>query len=117
MRKVRVLWPGGKSRASEVPRSHVVKDRAAGTNKVNALPLLPKQVCSAGAWRMVAAVSQRMSVGRVHLLGDAAHQFPPAGEEAVARPLTPITVFLAPPASPPTPTSSHPSRFAQVHLA
>jgi hypothetical protein len=32
---------------------------------------------------MVAAVSQRMSVGRVHLLGDAAHQFPPAGEQTI----------------------------------
>jgi len=28
---------------------------------------------------MRALVAQRLSAGRVHLLGDAAHQFPPAG--------------------------------------
>ena len=28
---------------------------------------------------MSAKVAQRLSVARVHLLGDAAHQFPPAG--------------------------------------
>ena len=30
-------------------------------------------------WSMVANVADRLSVGRVHLIGDAAHQFPPAG--------------------------------------
>ena len=34
---------------------------------------------SATSWAMRAVVAQRLSAGRVHLMGDAAHQFPPAG--------------------------------------
>ncbi|KAL1522488.1 hypothetical protein AB1Y20_017476 [Prymnesium parvum] len=37
------------------------------------------EVRSISRWAMSALVAQRLSIGRVHLLGDAAHQFPPAG--------------------------------------
>lgn len=37
------------------------------------------QVLATSTWQMNALVAQRLSVGRVHLAGDAAHQFPPAG--------------------------------------
>ena len=40
---------------------------------------VPFDVRSIGSWAMSAKVAQRLSLGRVHLLGDAAHQFPPAG--------------------------------------
>ena len=40
---------------------------------------VPFAVKSVGPWAMRALVAQRLSVQRVHLLGDAAHQFPPAG--------------------------------------
>ena len=40
---------------------------------------VPFEVRSIGSWAMSAKVAQRLSLGRVHLLGDAAHQFPPAG--------------------------------------
>ena len=40
---------------------------------------VPFEVQSIGSWAMSAKVAQRLSLGRVHLLGDAAHQFPPAG--------------------------------------
>jgi 2-polyprenyl-6-methoxyphenol hydroxylase-like FAD-dependent oxidoreductase len=40
---------------------------------------LPFEIRSIGSWAMSAKVAQRLSLGRVHLLGDAAHQFPPAG--------------------------------------
>lgn len=40
---------------------------------------VPFEVQSIGSWAMSAKVAQRLSLGNVHLLGDAAHQFPPAG--------------------------------------
>lgn len=40
---------------------------------------VPFTVRSIGSWAMSAKVAQRLTLGRVHLLGDAAHQFPPAG--------------------------------------
>ena len=40
---------------------------------------VPFSLQSATSWAMRAVVAQRLSAGRVHLMGDAAHQFPPAG--------------------------------------
>ena len=40
---------------------------------------MPFEVKSCTSWAMSAKVAQRMTAGRIHLLGDAAHQFPPAG--------------------------------------
>lgn len=37
------------------------------------------EVHSIGSWAMSARVAERLTLGHVHLLGDAAHQFPPAG--------------------------------------
>ena len=40
---------------------------------------VPFKIKSIGSWAMSAKVLERLSLGRVHILGDAAHQFPPAG--------------------------------------
>lgn len=42
-------------------------------------PSIEIEVRSTTNWAMSAKVAQRLTAGRIHLLGDAAHQFPPAG--------------------------------------
>ena len=58
--------------AEEMPATH---------NKITAVIGEPLEVSlrARRRWSMVANVADRLSVGRVHLIGDAAHQFPPAG--------------------------------------
>lgn len=43
------------------------------------IPELPVEVISVGRWALNATVADRFVVGRVALVGDAAHQFPPTG--------------------------------------
>ena len=52
---------------------------ATAASSASAAAAVPFEIQSIGSWAMSAKVAQRLTLGRVHLLGDAAHQFPPAG--------------------------------------
>ena len=50
-----------------------------GSGAGGAESAVPFEVQSIGSWAMSAVVAERLTLGNIHLLGDAAHQFPPAG--------------------------------------
>ena len=71
---------------------------------------VPFTVRSIGSWAMSAKVAQRLTLGRVHLLGDAAPQFPPAGAFGAHTGLQDAHIFVGRSALPtmvsPAPASS-----------
>jgi 2-polyprenyl-6-methoxyphenol hydroxylase-like FAD-dependent oxidoreductase len=67
------------SDCDERPGSRTDAEVVALARKQTGLPNLDVQVISRSTWRLSRQVAQRFSQGRVFLIGDAAHRFPPNG--------------------------------------
>ena len=63
----------------DVPHCLQLLRRAIGDESADAASEVPIEVVRAGTWHMTAQVAERMRSGRVFLIGDAAHRFPPTG--------------------------------------
>jgi 2,4-dichlorophenol 6-monooxygenase len=63
----------------DVPRCLRLLRTAIGDESTEAETEVPIEVVRAGTWHMTAQVAERMRSGRVFLIGDAAHRFPPTG--------------------------------------
>ena len=63
----------------DVPHCLNLLRTAIGDESTDAEHAVPIEVVRAGTWHMTAQVAERMRSGRVFLIGDAAHRFPPTG--------------------------------------
>ena len=61
------------------PRAHSDADVAADVRAALGLPQLEMQIHGITRWTVDAVIASRFSVGRVFMLGDAAHRHPPTG--------------------------------------